>query len=816
MRPAKLFIASVLLLATGHAISQVQVNSTLTPEQYVNDILLGNGIEAFNVQLTGSAVQIGHMTGGGPTPAPIAEGLILSSAQATNVSCATDVDVPFGQGVSGDASLLSVANSVPPLINQNFNVSAVNDICAIEFDFVASGDSIKFNYFFGSDEYLTWVNTSFNDVFAFFLSGPGITGPYSAPAGYPGGAVNIAILPETNPPLPITISSVNNVLNNQFYINNQGNTQFCQNGLTTLLTAEAGGLLCGETYHIKLAIADGSDSNLESIVVIEAGSFSSNSLAIGTIIPNAPPSYPALTLLEGCIDGTLIISRFETTQADTLLLTIGGTATSGLDFEPLPDSLFFEVGQGEISIPITTLFDTEVEDTETLTVSYEQLNSCGDTIVSSITLTIIDYHLPTLDLPDNLLLCNGETQVLSAVPSGGSAPFNFEWSTGTTAPQITVGQNGSQLITVNVTDYCGNSVEQTINVVVPDQNTIVWDFIEVNAPPGLPQNTLIEDCVSGLLTIARASTNGEDTLALTIGGTATNGTDYTTLPTQVIFADGEEVFTFEVNAFFDNLAEQQETIVITYFYVDGCGIEYSETLTLNVIDYSTPEIIVDTDLFLCNGEEAVVSGLPSGGYPPFAYAWSTGQSTANITVTGGELSEVSVITTDYCENESTALFTIEIPEPLIAPNDAELCFGGEIRLQPTGGVQPYVFDFPTDSIGLFEADFSPVYAGDYTITYTDQCGVSVSSLLEVFFCETEIPNIFTPNGDGINDRFVIGGSQGFPNSRLEVYNRWGGLVYEEDAYQNNWDARDVPDGVYFYIYSRRDGEKFSGTVTISR
>jgi gliding motility-associated-like protein len=816
MRSAKHFIASVLLLATGNLMSQVQVNSTLTPDQYINDILLGDGVQAFNVQLTGSATQIGHMTGGGPTPAPIAEGLILSSAQASNVGCATNGDVPFGEGVNGDASLLSVANSVPPLIGQGFNVSAVNNICAIEFDFVASGDSIKFNYFFGSDEYLTWVNTQYNDVFAFFLSGPGITGPYSAPAGYPGGAINIAILPETTPPLPITISSVNNVLNNQFYINNQGNTQFCQNGLTTQLTAEAGGLLCGETYHIKLAIADGSDTALESIVVIEAGSFSSNDLFIETSIPQTPPNFPPLTLLEGCVDGIITIFRPSTVEADTILLTIGGSAIPDLDYVALPDSVFFEPGVGEVPIDVITLFDGELEDLEDIFVSYSYVNSCEDSVEVSVSLNLQDYQLPTLELPDNLLLCNGDTEVLSAVPDGGTAPYTYEWSNGSGAPQQTVGQNGSEELSVTVSDYCGNSVTQEISISVPDQNTIVWDFIEVNSPPGLPENTLIEECVSGLLTIARASTNGEDTLALTIGGTATNGTDYTTLPDQVIFADGEEVFTFDVNAFFDNLAEQQETIVITYVYVDGCEIEYSETLTLNIIDYTTPEIIVDTELFLCNGEEAVVSGLPSGGYPPFAYAWSTGQSTANITLTGGELSEVSVITTDYCENESTALFTIEIPEPLVPPGDDEICFGGSIDLQPTGGVQPYLFDYPADSLDLVEGQFIPTLTGDYTITYTDQCGESVFSLLEVFFCETEIPNIFTPNGDGINDRFVIGGSQGFPNSRLEVYNRWGGLVYEEDSYQNNWDAQDVADGVYFYIYSRRDGEKFSGTVTISR
>ena len=119
-----------------------------------------------------------------------------------------------------DPDLLDVANSVPPLIGQSFTVSSINDVCILEFDFVAVGDSISFNYAFGSNEYLTYVNTTYNDIFAFFLSGPGISGPYASPAAFPDGAINIAQVPGSNPPLPITVSSVNNVTNTEYYIDN--------------------------------------------------------------------------------------------------------------------------------------------------------------------------------------------------------------------------------------------------------------------------------------------------------------------------------------------------------------------------------------------------------------------------------------------------------------------------------------------------------------------------------------------------------------------------------------------------------------------
>ena len=76
-----------LLAALGLPLAlsaQVEVNSTLTPEQYVNDVLLGTGVEATNVQFTGSPMQIGEITGFDPADFPIEAGLILSTEVANN------------------------------------------------------------------------------------------------------------------------------------------------------------------------------------------------------------------------------------------------------------------------------------------------------------------------------------------------------------------------------------------------------------------------------------------------------------------------------------------------------------------------------------------------------------------------------------------------------------------------------------------------------------------------------------------------------------------------------------------------------------
>ena len=128
--------------------------------------------------------------------------------------------------IATDPDLLNVANSVPPLLpspfTNSFTVGSINDVAVLEFDFVPTSDSLSFQYVFGSEEYFAFENSQYNDVFGFFLSGPGITGPFSSPAFHPNGSVNLAIVPGSSPELPITISSVNSVtpINDQYFVDN--------------------------------------------------------------------------------------------------------------------------------------------------------------------------------------------------------------------------------------------------------------------------------------------------------------------------------------------------------------------------------------------------------------------------------------------------------------------------------------------------------------------------------------------------------------------------------------------------------------------
>ena len=236
------FILSVLFSFVCSAHVQINtIGNYGNPSYLIDNALIGNGVITSNHSFIGDPSQISFFS---DTLALIGmdSGFVLSTGSVDSIgvlgsdtlwwnyiydSTFTNIidSTPFVENYflssslsgSGDPDLLTIANSVPSLIGQSFIVSSTGDAAILEFDFVPSSDTVSFNYVFTSEEYLGFVNSPFNDVFAFLISGPGITGPYASPNGFPNGAMNIAEVPNSNPSLPITISTVNDTTNSQYY-----------------------------------------------------------------------------------------------------------------------------------------------------------------------------------------------------------------------------------------------------------------------------------------------------------------------------------------------------------------------------------------------------------------------------------------------------------------------------------------------------------------------------------------------------------------------------------------------------------------------
>ncbi len=500
MRFVKGLIGGLVLLASN-SFGQIAVTNNMTADQAVQ-YLLGPGVTYFNAQFAGNAIQLGQLTGlGAPSNFTIPEGVVI---------CTDDVVTLDPNGLAGiitpdlttQPDLLSVAQSVPPLIGQTFTITSVHNVAMLEFDFVATGNTLNFNYIFGSDEYLTFVNTQYNDVFAFFLSGPGITGPYASPAGFPGGSVNIAAVPNSNPPLPITISSVNNVLNPNYYVDNQANTDISSNGYTASLVAEHP-LQCGSTYHIRLAIADCGDQSLQSFVCLEAGSFNVGTNLITPLSVSAPgvspiPNFPANAILEGesCYDGSFIINPPACSiDPDTILIEYGGSAILGTDYTTggvtqlilypnTPDTLFINAlvdFQAETDSTIT--YSGITSGVETITVSFifdHLVNGVMEIDTAVATLLLVDYNPVQLGDINDLAMCYGVPQSVNAssLVSNGVPNYTYSWENpdGTvigTGPTQNLSHSAANPITegeywVTVRDYCGITDSARFEIVTPN------------------------------------------------------------------------------------------------------------------------------------------------------------------------------------------------------------------------------------------------------------------------------------------------------------------------------------------------------------
>jgi gliding motility-associated-like protein len=416
------FITSFVFVSLNlMAFSQsVVVSNTQTPTQLVNNVLLGMGVTASNITINGNPVTANAAQGNvasftNTNPAfPISSGLLLTTgnsiaAQGPNNSTNLSNNLPATASVATDPHLNILA------------AGTVTNGVVLEFDFIPTGDTLNFRYIFGSEEYPEFSPSTFNDAFGLFLWGPGITGPYAL-AGYANGA-NIATIPGE---IPVTINNVGDASNTQYYVFNDNGSTYGNaiqyDGTTVLLTAAAS-VQCNQTYHIKLAISNVSDQAYDSGVFLEANSFSSNvvDVAVATVSGDT-------TIIEGCNFADIVFTRPEGNMLDTLsiIYTIGGTATEGADYANLMDTIIFLPGVDTVIVNLTPIQDNIIEGYESVIISVNIINPCGDTIVSSGTIYVWDGPIiDSLWSTNANCLPTGSVHVTVVAPS---VPATYLWT----------------------------------------------------------------------------------------------------------------------------------------------------------------------------------------------------------------------------------------------------------------------------------------------------------------------------------------------------------------------------------------------------
>ncbi|MDR7372121.1 HYR domain-containing protein, partial [Flavobacterium aquidurense] len=265
--------------------------------------------------------------------------------------------------------------------------------------------------------------------------------------------------------------------------------------------------------------------------------------------------------------------------------------------------------------------------------------------------------------------------------------------------------------------------------------------------------------------------------------------------------------------------------IVTWTVTDNSGNTAKAIQMIRINKQSSLTATMTQTNVYCYGEaNGSASVLTTGGTGPYSYSWNTGETTATIENLTVGTYHVTVMDTKGLK--TTADVTITQPEILSAQIivDDESCSGCKnafANVVAAGGTLPYTYSWST---GATTASVNNLAEGIYNVGVMDANGCMVISEITITKPTKDdglkIFNALTPNGDGINDEFIIKGIEYYPNNTLEIYNRWGVKVYETEKYGQNGNyfrgisegrvtlKQDdgLPTGTYFYILRYSDVE----------
>ncbi len=402
-----------------------------------------------------------------------------------------------------------------------------------------------------------------------------------------------------------------------------------------------------------------------------------------------------------------------------------------------------------ISVPINTLGIT------TFTILGTGPAGC----VNSKTISINTYSLPIVTVnPTNTIICSGTPVIITALGA-----TTYTWNNGITlntitalpvAPTTTYGVIGKN------TQGCKNSATSTINL-------ITKPIVSISSP-----STIV--CQGYTMQV-----------------NASGATTYS-------WSTGAIINPIIIQPFFNQ----------TYSVVGTNGGICKDTAYLPISIIPAPSISATTsNSIVCNNQSTTLTASGSS----ITYTWMPGFFIGNpysATINTPTTFTVYGQNTSGCANFSTLFIDIKNSgniTPIAIPNT--ICIGDSSILSVIGGYVPLW----NNNISVVK----PTSNATYTANAIDVIGCSTNVTFTVTIdekCDVGVFNGFTPNGDGINDYFIIENVSKFPNNQVIIFNRWGNKIYQTSQYDNmnnRWDGKfrgkTVDSGTYFYTLLTKEG-----------
>lgn len=694
-------ISSLIIILNANA--QFSIDTTLTPTQYINN-LVGTGVSFSNIQFQGDGQAVGLFNYGGANLG-FSQGIMLSTGQASTADDAIN-NQTFGFLDFGLTNIPELADFVPGC----FTPGATNDGIILQFDFIPQSTPISFKYIFASEEYNEYVCSQFNDAFAFLISGPGIVGEQ-----------NLAVVPGSGD--PITINTINNgsvglsgtatndpcVTTNSAYFNMAPPNDIVFDGYTKVMTAVANVTPC-QTYTLRLMLADGCDNSFDSAVFLEANSFGAAPIAI-----SQTTYYGDTTTYEGCAPATLEFTINAALPNDyTFPFTLSGSATNGVDYATLPNSITIPAGQTTASLTLTALVDDIIEGEEIITIEYFTI--CGS-VTTSVFIT--EKPLVTISSGPSQSICSGSGAVtLTSSAIGGLRPFSYSCLNGNPIEindsTFSVNPNTTTTYILQVSDFCGTIDTAQVTVYVSStpqpplindtistcvgfplimESTTSADFYTWSGPAFLPN--LSVNSPDSVFTIPLASLNdaGNHALTVTIEGCESSPSFF-----EVIVIDGSFLPSMNINS---PVCENDSIFL--------------RTTTLSNIEYhwSGPNGYISN-----SNSDTLFSAIESfeGLYELYVVigACTSGVNQSNIVVNQIPVADAGV-DLDLCSMELGQLGVASQPgysytwTPSVGLN-SDLISNPTIEignLDP--GITDYVYTLQVESLGCFKDTFTTVH-----------------------------------------------------------------------------------------------------------
>ncbi|MBN2173375.1 MAG: gliding motility-associated C-terminal domain-containing protein [Bacteroidales bacterium] len=650
-----IFSLAFLLLIRNNSFAQINVNPGVDPEAMVENIV-GEGVQYSNVQYQGADGARGIFSNGGSTNLGIESGIFLTSGAGyiipgPNSSCFAGAN----NGMPGDPTLSSLSSGT------------TYDAAVLEFDFIPESDTLRFKYVFGSEEYHEWVETPFNDVFGYFVSGPN-------PDGGSYNDVNVALIPGTT--IPIAINNVHN--GNvpcgqyasgpceycEYFVDNNNGLTIEYDGFTVVLTAFIKVVPC-EEYHIKMAVADTGDGIYDTGVFIEENSFESPKVEVEL---EPYPEGVAENMIEGCIEADIIFTLPNESYAPlTVCFEITGSAIPGIDYEEIPDCITFEEGQMSDTIHVVPIADGIFEGEENIMLIIENTLGC---IVRYDTVEFIIQDYVFMETATNGMvdICLGEDVDISVSVINGVPPYTFEWEgSAINNDSITVSPEVTTTYTVNVFDACMNMISDSVEVVVNPSPEVEFG----------PDTTICQG----------------DTLLLNAGGGYLG----------YLWQDQSTDSTYAVT--------ESGTYTCQVIGQGGCTTVDSIHVDVDLVNVDLGE-----DQSICQGETYVFDAGPGFDY----YLWQDGSTNQTYPATETGQYWVQVSSEIGCTGSDTVNLYVDDPDLNVElGNDTILCYGVEYTLEPNGVFASYMWnDNPNDTLPYYIV----TQPGTYWLLVQSGCG----------------------------------------------------------------------------------------------